>query len=194
MRGNSGAAERSGEVYLPYLGHVGPQTVLLEDGSLLAMAEVAGVPFELEDHSSRNARLRLLNTVFRNITDDNIALCTHLVRCPAEDDVRRRSFRSRFAADLDATYHARVLDGRIFQNSYFVSLIVSPRGALGPEPARQLARWRKRPSEVGGRLRQELEDVWQIVGSGLADFGVRRLGVYEQHGLAFSEIAEALRL
>ncbi len=194
MRGNAGTAERSGEIYLPYLGHVGPQTVLMEDGSLLAMAEVAGVPFELEDDSSRNARLRLLNTVFRNISDDNVAVCTHLVRYPEQGAAQTRSFHSRFAVDLDATYRTRVLGGRVFQNNYFMSLIVSPRGALGPEPARRLARWRKRPAEVGRRLRQELEDVWQILSAGLMEFGVRRLGVYEWHGLAFSEIAEALRL
>jgi type IV secretion system protein VirB4 len=194
MRGNTGAAERSGETYLPYLGHIGPETVLLEDGCLLAMAEVSGVPFELEDHSSRNARLRSLNTVFRNIADDNIALCSHLVRHPVTEAPYPRPFRSQFAADLDAIYRARVLDGRAFQNRYFVSLIVSPRSALGPEPARRLARWRKRPADVSGRLRQELEDVWQILVSGLSEFGVRRLGVYDRHGLAFSEVAEALRL
>jgi len=194
MRGSSGAAERSGEIYLPYLGHVGPQTVLLEDGSLLAMAQLDGVPFELEDHSIRNGRLRLINTVLRNIADDNIALYSHLVRWPIAEAAEPPSFRSRFAADLDAGYRDRVLNDRLFQNNHFLTLIVSPRSALGPETARRLARWRKRPAEVGGQLRQELEDVWQVLSSGLSEFRVRRLGVYEWHGLAFSEIAESLRL
>ena len=103
MLGNSGATERSGELYLPYVGHIGPQTVLLEDGSLLAMAQVTGVPFELEDHAQRNAKLRALNTLFRNIADDNVAIYSHLVRHPADDLAGIQRFRSPFAEELDDT-------------------------------------------------------------------------------------------
>jgi type IV secretion system protein VirB4 len=194
MLGSSGVTERSGELYLPFVGHVGPQTVLLEDGSLLAMAHIDGAPFELEDHAQRNAKLRGLNTLFRNISDDNIAIYSHLVRHPADELKGAKRFNSSFAEDLSATYCNLVLNGHLFRNSYFISLVVSPRGALGPAAARQFARWRKRPSETGGRLRHDLEEVWQILASGLDGFGVRRLGVYDWHGIAFSEIAEALRL
>jgi len=194
MLGNSGATERSGELYLPYVGHIGPQTVLLEDGSLLAMAEVRGVPFELEDHAQRNAKLRTLNTLFRNIADDNVAIYSHLVRHPADDLAGIQRFRSPFAEELDAAYRRLVLRGHLFRNSYFVSLVLSPRGALGTTAARQIARWRKRPLEAGGRLRHDFEEIWQILASGLEGFGVRRLGVYDWNGLAFSEIAEALRM
>jgi type IV secretion system protein VirB4 len=195
MLGNSGTSERSGEIYLPYVGHVGPQTVLMEDGSLMAMANVNGVPFELEDHDRRNARLRALNTLFRNIADDNIAIYTHLVRHTTDETAPgRHTFRSPFAAELDTAYRNLVLKGRLFRNSYFVSLVVSPRGALGTSAARHMVRWRKRPLEAGGRLRHDLEQIWQVLASGLDGFGVRRLGVYERNGLAFSEIAEALRL
>ena len=45
MLGDSGVRERSGEIYLPFIGHVGPQTLLMEDGSVLAMAEIDGAPF-----------------------------------------------------------------------------------------------------------------------------------------------------
>ena len=46
----------------------------MDNGSLMAMAAVAGQPFELADHAARNARLRLLNTLYRNMADDNVAL------------------------------------------------------------------------------------------------------------------------
>jgi type IV secretory pathway VirB4 component len=54
--------------------------VLLESGALLAVAHVEGQPFELADHGARNARLRLLNTVYRNLADDNATNYTHLIR------------------------------------------------------------------------------------------------------------------
>jgi hypothetical protein len=37
MRGDSGTSERSGEIYLPYVGHLTEQAVLLRDGSVMAM-------------------------------------------------------------------------------------------------------------------------------------------------------------
>ena len=195
MLGDSGVRERSGELYLPFVGHIGPQTILMEDGSVLAMAELQGVPFELEDHAQRNARLRMLNTLFRNIADDNVALYTHLIRHPLEElETTQRLFRSAFARALDGTYRSRVLDGQIFENTYLLSLVMSPRGALGSGASRRITRWRKRPGDSADRLKEELEQLWFIVASSLDSFGVRRLGTYDWNGLAFSEMAEALRL
>lgn len=195
MLGDTGIRERSGELYLPMVGHIGPQTILMEDGSVLAMAQVRGVPFELEDHAQRNARLRMLNTLFRNIADDNIALYSHLVRHPLEEqDTDRRDFRSGFARALDGAYRDRVLAGRLYENTYLLSLVLSPRGPLGSSTSRRLAKWRRRPGDSAERLREELEQLWYIVASSLEAFGVRRLGVYDWNGFEFSEMAEALRL
>ena len=44
MRGDSGLSERSGEIYLPFVGHIADDAVLLRDGSICAMGQVAGVP------------------------------------------------------------------------------------------------------------------------------------------------------
>ena len=42
MLGDTGWSERSAGKYLPYMGHIGPQTVLLESGAVMAMAHVVG--------------------------------------------------------------------------------------------------------------------------------------------------------
>ena len=65
MWGDASRTERAATPYLPYIGHIGPQTLLLENGALLTMAHVEGQAFELADHEARNARLRLLNTLYR---------------------------------------------------------------------------------------------------------------------------------
>ncbi len=80
MFGTNGRNERSGEIYLPYVGHLSDQVVLLEDGSVMAMAHVRGLPFEMEDVAIRNARCRAFNTLLRNIADDSVSICAHLVR------------------------------------------------------------------------------------------------------------------
>ena len=116
MLGDNGRSERRAGKYLPYIGHVGPRTVLLEDGSLLAMAHVAGHPFELEEHADRNARLRLLNTLYRNLADDNVTVSTHLIRHLDAGHHQAGQFRSGFAAALDAAYRRVILADRLFVN------------------------------------------------------------------------------
>ena len=67
---DNGAWERSAEPFLPYVGHIGPGTVLLEGGGVMSMITLPGFPFELEDTAVRNTRRRQLNTLFRAIADD----------------------------------------------------------------------------------------------------------------------------
>ncbi len=194
MLGDSGYSERSGEIYLPYVGHVTHQVVLLRDGSVMAMGHVGGMAFELEEPEMRNARLRNLNTLFRNIADDNVNVCTHLIRHPDVPELPQAAFRSGFAAGLDRTYRDRVLNGRLFRNDYFFSLIVTPRNLLG-KAGSKIARFRKGPASDGdaGVLRT-LEDLWHVLANGLEAYGIRRLGLREKGEVVFTEIGEALRL
>ena len=80
MRGDRGRVERLAEPYLPYLGHIRPDVVLLDDGSLLTMGALQGLPHELAAEAERNAAVRLLNSLWRNIADDTLTVCAHLVR------------------------------------------------------------------------------------------------------------------
>ena len=74
MRGHNGWAERSASQYLPYVGHVSPGIVLLEDGSLLAMAHLHGLPHELAAASERNAAGRILSALWRQVADDVLTI------------------------------------------------------------------------------------------------------------------------
>jgi len=194
MRGDSGYTERSGEIYLPYVGHVAEQAVLLRDGSVMAMGHANGTAFELEEPEMRNARLRNLNTLFRNIADDNVNISTHLIRHTDVPELPPARFRSGFAAGLDRTYRARVLEGRLFRNDYFVSLIVTPRNVLG-KTGSKIARFRNGPTpDVDASMLRTLEDLWHVLANGLEAYGIRRLGLREKNDVLFTEIGEALRL
>ena len=194
MRGDSGAGERSGEIYLPYVGHVSEHAVLLQDGSVMAMGHVGGVAFEMEEPDMRNARLRNLNTLFRNIADDNVTISTHLIRHPDVPDLPDASFRSDFAASLDRAYRERVLDGRLFRNDYFFTMVASPRNVMG-KAGSKIARFRRGPAEAANTSALRiLEDLWQVIANGLEAYSIRRLGLREQGEVTFTEIGEALRL
>lgn len=189
--------EASAETYLPYVGHIAPDVVLLKDGSVMAMGHLQGVPFELEEPVMRNARMRTINTILRNIADDNITISTYLVRHADIPELPETRFRSAFARDLDAAYRERVLSGRLFRNEFFLAVTVSPRNVLGKSGAaltRKLRRIKNGEASASPSDRRELEDVWHIVSSALSAYGVRRLGLRERGEVVFSEIGEALRM
>lgn len=193
MLGASGTTERSGEVYLPYVGHLSDQIVLLEDGSIMTMAHVSGMAFELEDAEMRNARCRAFNTLLRNIADDHVSIYAHLVR---HDDVPpspARHFRSAFSASLSEAFEERVLSGKLLRNDHFLTLIVSPRAALGKVRRRFTKRYRQKENDLTDQTRN-LEDLWHLVAGALEAYGLRRLGIREKQDVLFTEVGEALRL
>ncbi|MHC2302889.1 type IV secretion/conjugal transfer VirB4 family ATPase [Rhizobium mongolense] len=193
MFGTSGRTERSGEIYLPYVGHLSDKVILLEDGSIMAMAHVKGLPFELEDVAIRNARCRAFNTLLRNIADDNVSICAHLVRHNDVPSPPARQFQSTFAGSLSEAYEQRVLLGSLFRNDHFLTLIVYPRTTVGKIRGRFIKRYEGKENDLASQARN-LEDLWQITAGALDAYGLRRLGIREKEGVIFSEIAEALRL
>jgi type IV secretion system protein VirB4 len=200
MRGNSGLLERSAAHYLPYIGHhPTATTVLLEDGSLLAMGRLRGVPHELAAASERNAAAKFLNSLWRQIADDTITLGIHLVRFRKTDQLPTPVFGNDFARRFDQAYRQHILD-EVFENAWFLSLVISPRLPMGNQKqsgrewARLVAHFRKTKVANDPYRLAALEDLWMSITRTLEGYNVRRLGVRESGGLLFSEIAEALRL
>ncbi|MER9833265.1 type IV secretion system protein VirB4, partial [Mesorhizobium sp. M0134] len=193
MFGASGRTERSGEIYLPYVGHVSDQVVILEDGSIMAMAHVNGLPFDLEDTEMRNSRCRAFNTLLRNIADDNVSIYAHLVRHNDVPAPAPRQFQSAFAGSLSEAYERRVLSGKLFRNDHFLTLIVSPRTAIGKIGLRIAKSRRRNEHDLATQMRS-LEDLWHIIAGALGGYGLRRLGIREKGNVLFTEIGEALRL
>ena len=199
MRLDAARVERSAEQYLPYVGHIGASVVLLDDGRLLSIGPLHGVPTELAADDERNALARVLNGILRNIADDNVTIYVHLVRHQRVDDLPHGVFRNGFSGDLDRLYRRRVLAGRLFENTYFLSVLVSPRNPLGGTPGtrqakRALARIRRRDAGVSQELLTQLEDIWGTLARSLAGYDLGRCGLRSRGPAQFSEVAEALRL
>jgi type IV secretion system protein VirB4 len=127
MSGLAELLDRGAAHYLPYLGeYPNPRTVLMEDGSFLSMARIRGVPHELASASERNASAKLLNSLWRQIADDTLTLGIHLVRFKKKDQLPVPTFSNDFAKRFEQAYRKSVL-GELFENVWFLSLIVSPR-------------------------------------------------------------------
>lgn len=95
--------------YLPYARHVTPDVIALDSGDLMMMFRLEGLAFETADPIHLNDWHEKLNGTWRNIADDRLAIWTHIVRS-AVGDYPEGQFRSKFAAELDGKYRARVIE------------------------------------------------------------------------------------
>jgi type IV secretion system protein VirB4 len=190
--------ERGVDSMLPYVGHIAPDKVLLKDGSVLAMAVLHGKPHELHAASERNAAARTIASLWRNIAAENLTVGVHLVRRRAGDLPPPPVFRNSFSRDLDRVYRERVLHGQLFENRWYLSIILSPRTVAGTVVRGQ--RLRGVASHVSSAridteddLKSAVDHAWLTVPRSLETHSLRRLGLREQGGVLFSEIGEALR-
>ena len=188
------ARERAPDTYLPYLGHVAPGVLLLDDGALLAVLRLEGAGWETADPDEVNARHAQRNILLRNLASPRLVLATHLVRTLGDDDVYPSTpCRSTFAAELDARYRARLLQGRLYRNELFLSALLRPAGAAEGDLTALLRR--RRGYRVAAPA--DLEALDEVVGTllaGLEAYGVQALTLRAANGVLFSHVAEALRL
>jgi len=190
--------EREPDTYVPYIGHDGPGTLLLDDGSRLVMIGLGGVTWETEDTEVVNGRHAQRNILLRNIASPRLVLATHVVRSMADPaEYPAGECRSAFARELDAAYRARLLDGRLYRNDLFLSVLLRPSQAGGKRVSGLLNRRRRgdtgRVSSVSDTER--LETAVATLLAGLGEYSPVRLGLRQNaRGVVFSEIAEALRL
>ncbi len=190
--------EREPDTYVPYIGHDGPGTLLLDDGSRLVMIRLGGVAWETADTEVVNARHAQRNILLRNIASPRLVLATHVVRSMADPaEYPAGECRSAFARELDAAYRARLLDGRLYRNDLFLSVLLRPSQAGGKRVSGLLNRRRRgdtgRVSSVSDTER--LETAVATLLAGLDEYSPVRLGLRQNaRGVVFSEIAEALRL
>lgn len=187
------ASDRLGEIYLPYVGHLSDQVMLLEDGSVMAMAHFPGIISELEDETSRNARYRALNALFGDIADDNVTICSHFVRHDASAIIHMVNFSSGFADHLKRAFSRPIPEGNLLRNDQFLTLIVSPRNSFGTLSCAIMHEYNEASNDLKSLI-CELENLWHVIVGVLGRYNVRRLGVRQKDGVTFTEIGEALRL
>jgi type IV secretion system protein VirB4 len=198
--------ERPADPYLPHVGHPTAQAVELDDGSVMATGQLHGKPAELLSNRARNGILRSIAAMFQQLQDDSLTLNIHLVhhRIATPWEVPDFGPGGEWPAYFARRYKEIVLDGHLFENTWFISTIIAPRNPLGG------ARGGKFLKRVADRLGfsdtrsiedrlHDLENLWLKLSRFLGDYDLRRLGLREEEGddpddpPLFSEIAEALR-
>ena len=193
--------ERDPGTYLPYIGHVTPGVVLLDDGSLFAMLRLDGAGWETVDAREVNSRHAQRNILLRNIASENLLLATHVVRTLADGGTYPTAkCRSTFAKALDESYRERLLANRLYRNELFLSVLLRPGNAGQPNFGNVLDMFNRGKNAKVNRSAspsaiEAIENVVATLSHELGGtYGARRLGLASRSGLMFSEIAEALHL
>lgn len=91
------------ETFIPYVRHVDESTIALDSRALMVMIALEGVSFETADILDLNALHRDLNTLYRNIADERLALWTHLIR-RRDNSYPEGTFATPFSAALNDKY------------------------------------------------------------------------------------------
>jgi len=182
------------ETFIPYIRHVDDHVIALDSRALMVVIALEGVSFETADTIDLNALHRDLNTLYRNIADERLALWTHVVR-RRDNEYPEGEFANAFSRRLNDKYRARMVDEDLFRNDLYLNLVWHP----GRDPAERviaflskLRKARRQGIEVDDEALKHLNDAVVDVTAGLKRFGPRVLSLQERDGLIFSEPSEVL--
>lgn len=177
LRDRFSFSDKPADEYLPWLGHIADDVVLLDDGSHLATIRIDGRPMTLMDDPARYAERRRRHAMLRALADTNVSVYEHHVCHDRVEPFRHGRFRSAYAKALAEAYHSG-LDSGLRAREWFLTIVVRPSVF----------------DSVLNRLIRQLEEKATSVIAMLRDYQPVRLGVRWSKGAPFSEIGEAMRL
>ncbi|CAN7623125.1 VirB4 family type IV secretion/conjugal transfer ATPase [Pararhizobium sp. LjRoot238] len=182
------------ETFIPYVRHIDEATIALDSRALMVMLALEGVSFETADVLDLNSLHRNLNTLYRNIADERLALWTHVVR-RRDNDYPEGQFANPFSEGLNSRYRERMIGEYLFRNDLYLSLVWHPGRDPAEKAAKLLSRLRKARRadvELDENALRHLHDKVSDITAGLKRFEPRVLSLYEQDGILFSEPSEIL--
>lgn len=175
---------------LPYARHATDHVVALDNQALMICFQLDGASFETADTIDLNDRHARLNSAWRNLASDRIAIWHHLVRREYAPRLLEPE-GSHFAADLTRRYGERLARQRTFATELFVTLVLH----AGRDAADRAGAWfaRRRAAVEEDIEIARLEDTARDLEQYLSRYGPRRLGLVEHNGVVVSEPLQLMR-
>jgi type IV secretion system protein VirB4 len=180
---------------LPYLAHVDEKTIMLQDGRLMQVVEIEGLPFETLDTTEINYRKSLREATFQAIGSSRFALYQHIVRrqiVPQSEG----DFPDPFSGELDRRWTERLSSKKLYGNQLFLCLVYRPLQGRAGVVARltgsiqRMSRVQREAALAADR--EALSAGTEALVSALSQYGARVLTTYGAQGGLFSEPLEFL--
>lgn len=190
-------AETDPAKYLPYALHASETVIKLDNGELMAVFALDGLPFETTDTVVLNDWHEKLNLAWRTIAGERVALSVHVVR-RVDDFYPDGSFRSGFGSQLDAAYRARILKKRMFKNEHYLTVMLRPAVGRAENIISNILGALRKGSASGAEVDadrvERMDELVRDTGKMLQRLNPRLLSTYERNGLIFSQTLEFLQL
>ena len=179
--------------FMPQMGHWSPLVGINQDGSLFAMLHAAGLSDLVGVRALLAAHYRD-NQLDRGLSDPRIEIWDHFVRQDRQDMAPLPTIANWYGDRFDRAYRATQGDGSLYRNDLFVTIVMHPQDGLRSGLRALFGGGASPHPQADDQMLQDFEAVVQKLEAGLARYGVRRLGLREESGVTFSELAEALHL
>ncbi len=182
--------------YIPYRCHYDPKTILTDRRELMQVIKVEGFSFETADDEELDLRKNIRNSLFKSMTNGNIAVWFHTIRSKRAAYPGGRQPRG-LAREVDDAWRKKHAGTESFKNDLYITVLrkADTKGAAKIEHfLRRLQEISdKQSSEVGLRdAYKELQEVTDRMIATLRDYGARRLGTYDGEDGLYSEVLEFL--
>lgn len=188
------ARETQVGAHLPYARHVDDVTLETDEGHLIQVIRLDGLMFETADSDELNYRSQLRDALLRTIGNPRFAVYHHVIRRKAEVQLDAR-FPDEFSRNLDQRWKEKLAGRELYVNELFLAIVRRPlTGRIGIlDRLRGLASrsMTDRAAALAGE-RRALDAASEAVMASLAQYGPRRLSVYEGEGGFNSELLEYL--
>jgi type IV secretion system protein VirB4 len=175
--------------FIPYSTHVSSSNVRTVAGDTLTTIKIAGVAHEAADDEDIQGWHDALTGLLRNIASDDVALWLHTVR-EAAAEYPAGSFENDFAGRLNERYRASLSGVQLMANAHYLTLLVR-----GKSRGRKLLDFGSRKTAVSvlesiTETSARLDELAEMVLSGLSRYAPRRLATYMRNGIVYSESLE----
>lgn len=181
--------ERALAPFLPYSSHVSPNTILTKDGDLIRIWKLSGISFETTDASDILLRKEQLNTLFRSIGTNRVALWSHGVRRQTSDRLKSM-FDNEFCRDFDTKYYDSFAGYRMMANELYLTVVYRPQPSLTGRMMVKTAR--RSVEEILNDQRaalRKLDEIAYQIESSMRRYGLEELTTYEDEtGVECSQI------
>lgn len=169
-------SEKTASTHIPYTHHYDPYTIQATGGQLIQFIRVQGIPTDTLDDESIEQKKDFRSTLLQNIADDSIAVYSHCVRSRSDEYPDGNYTPGSFSDRLNDNWQQRLRDRTNYVNEYTLSIVIkNDRGFVSR--ALSFGKDRKSRREHYQRLAKKLDNVTQLLVSGLQSYGAERLKV-----------------
>jgi type IV secretion system protein VirB4 len=177
--------------FVPFSSLVSPHDVITRGGDFLRVWRLDGVPFECADEHLIAERHEALCSLLRNLAGGQWAVWTHRLHRLVSDELEHPR-EPGFARDLSIAYQARLGQHRMMSNELYLTLVYRPNVSRVSRALQSRQRSCDAIAAAQADALRVMEERSALVARVLRGFGPELLGVREERGRRYSEVAELL--